>query len=181
MLAGAAFPFIIMCVFSTTIIMFANSDDLGIRIFATVFGDLLLLIAYVIFGRQNGKTAYANYQSNETKRSLGSTDKRCIYRTGEYALWKGLVIPAITALPFIVFQLVHIAFPNSFTEFMLLYVCGWAYYPLSLAGAHQAFNLLLILFPIGAHAVGYVIGKNQQEKLLRQTAEQNAKYKKHKK
>lgn len=161
---GAAFPFILMCVLSTSIIMFAAADDLAIQLLAVVGGDLLFLIAYVIFGRQNGAVAYRKLVLNETKRKLDSSDKRAVYATGEYALWKGAVIPLITCVPFVIFQAVQLVHPNPFTDFMLQYTCGWAYFPVSLTGAPQALDFLFIAFPVAAHLVGYVLGKKKEEK-----------------
>ncbi|MGN0818221.1 MAG: hypothetical protein ACI4L9_04555 [Candidatus Coproplasma sp.] len=181
LLIGAAFPFIVMCVFSSTIIMFGASEDLAIQLIAVIGGDLMLLAAYVIFGRQNGATAYRKTVLNASKRSLNSSDKRVLYATGEYALWKGLVIPFITCVPFIIFQIIDLCCTNMFTTFMLQYACGWAYYPIYLTGAPQALDFLFLVIPVAAHLVGYVLGKKKE--LEAQAAEEGkrAKDKKRKK
>ncbi|MGN0814398.1 MAG: hypothetical protein ACI4MH_04110 [Candidatus Coproplasma sp.] len=177
LLVGAAFPFIIMCIFSSTIIMFASSEDLAIELLAVIGGNVLLLAAYVIFGRQNGATAFHKFVLNETKRSLNSSDKRSIYATGEYAVWKGVVIPLITCIPFIIFQIVDLIYPNAFTSFMLQYACGWAYFPISLTGAPQALDFLFIILPVGAHLAGYILGKKKEEKLQEEIQEESQKIK----
>lgn len=181
LLIGAAFPFVIMIVFSTSIIMFASFDDLAIQIIATVGGEALLVVAFVIFGRQNGASAYRKFVLHERKRALNSSDKKSIYKTGEYALWKGFVIPLIVTVPFLVFQIVNLCSPNSFTEFILLYACGWAYFPLSFFGAHQAYNFILIALPVGVHAAGYAAGKRKEEAIQKKIEEENAKLSKKRK
>lgn len=180
LLTGAAFPFIIMCIFSSTIIMFASSEDLAVQLLAVVGGNFLLLAAYVVFGRQNGATAYRKFILNQTKRSLNSSDKTAIYATGEYALWKGAVIPLITCVPFFICQITDLCIPNPFTAFMLRYACGWAYYPVFLTGAPQALDFLFTVLPIGAHLAGYILGKKKEIKAQEQIAEENAKINKKK-
>lgn len=179
LLVGAAFPFIIMIVFSSTIIAFAGVSDLAIQILAVVGGEALLIGAFIIFGRQNGATAYRKYILGSKKRQLGTEDKNALYRTGEYALWKGFVIGFITTVPFIVFQIVNLAAPNSFTKFILLYACGWAYFPLQLCGAPEAVNFVFILVPVGVHVAGYILGKRKEIAMQRRVAEESEKrYKK---
>ncbi len=181
LLIGAAFPFVIMCIFSSTIIMFGDSDDIAIQILAILGGNIMLIAAFIIFGRQNGAVSYRKYYLNETKRRLNSSDKRAIYKTGEYALWKGIVIPLITCIPFIIVQIINIAVPNTFCLFVLKYVCGWAYYPLSKAGVHEAVNFVFIIIPVASHLGGYVLGMLKEQKLQAQLAEENEKAKKRKK
>lgn len=181
LLIGAAFPFVIMCIFSSTIIMFGDTDDILVSVLAILGGDALLIAAYVIFGRQNGAVSYRRYYLNETKRRLDSSDKRAIYKTGEYALWKGIVIPLITCIPFIIFQIINIAIPNTFCIFALKYLCGWAYLPFTKAGVHEAANFVFIIIPVAAHLAGYILGMLKEQKLQAQLAEEKAKSKKHKK
>lgn len=180
LLTGAAFPFIIMCIFSSTIIMFAASEDVAVQLLAVIGGDILLLGAYVIFGRQNGATAYRKHVLNEQKRSLNSSDKRSIYATGEYEVWKGAVIPLITCVPFIIFQIIDLCAPNTFTSFMLEYACGWAYFPISLTGAPQALDFALIILPVAAHLTGYILGKRKEENLQKEIAEESENFNKKK-
>jgi hypothetical protein len=170
MLAGAAFPFMIMVIFSSTIILFASYDDLTVKLIATIGGELLILAAVYIFGKNNGAAAYRKYVLGVRKRALNSTDKKAIYKTGEYSLWKGIAIPLITVIPFVIFQIINIAAPNNFTYIMLLYMCGWAYYPFTFFDIAEAFNFILIILPVGAHLIGYVIGKIKEEKIQQQIA-----------
>ncbi len=180
LLLGAVLPFIIMCLFSCTIIMFAETEDIAIHLIAVIGGDVLLAAAYVIFGRQNGATAYRKFYLNQTKRALDSKEKKVIYKTGEYALWKGFVIPLISCVPYIIIQIINICAPNSFCTFILMYACGWAYYPLYYTSAPEAVKFVFIVIPVAAHAAGYVLGMRKEEKIQAQVAEESAKLKKKK-
>lgn len=168
----AMLPFVIMLLFSCTIIMFADSGDLAVQLVAVIGGDILLAAAYAIFGVKNGSVAYNIYYLNQTKRSLNSSEKQVIYATGEYALWKGIVIPVITCIPYIIFQLINILAPNDVCHFALLYAFGWAYYPLHIAGLHEAFNFLWIIPLVAVHAVAYYLGMRKAEKAQAQLLEQ---------
>lgn len=172
LLLGALLPFIIMLLFSCTIIMFADSDDLAVQLVAVVGGNVLLAAAYVIFGRKNGATAYNKSYVNHTKRSLNSKEKSVIYGTGEYALWKGFVIPLISCIPYIIIQLINIFAPNTACEFALRYAFGWAYYPLNIAGLHEAFNFVFIVMPVAAHVIGYYTGMRKEERIQAELVEQ---------
>lgn len=174
LLVGAAFPFVIMVVFGTSLLIFAAVNDLAIRLIAIIGGDLFIAAAYVVFGKQNGSVAYRKSVLGGQKRELNSSDEKAIYKTGEYALWKGFVIPLIACVPYIIIQIIAIAAPNTFCKFMLEYVFGWAYFPVTLAGGHQALCLLMILFPVAAHAIGYVVGRNVEEKAQAKIAEEGA-------
>lgn len=165
LVVGAMLPLVIMLLFSCTIIMFADSDDLAVQLVAVIGGDILLAAAYVTFGRKNGATAYDRFYSNQTKRSLNSSEKQVIYRTGEYALWKGFVIPLISCIPYIIFQLINIFAPNTVCEFALRYAFGWAYYPLHIAGLSEALNFIWIVIPVAAHAIGYYTGMRKAERV----------------
>lgn len=172
------FPLVIMLLFSCTIIMFAASDDLAVALVAVIGGDILLAGAYVIFGTKNGATAYRMFYLNETKRALNNTEEKVIFKTGEYALWKGFAIPALACVPYIVVQLINICAPNMVCTFLLEYAFGWAYYPFKLAGLPEALNFIFIIFPVAAHAVGYVYGKEKQKKIQTEEAAESAKPKK---
>ena len=67
---------------------------------------------------------------------------------------------------------------------MLMYAFGWAYYPFTLAGLHEALGIVMIAVPIIAHAAGYFVGMRKEEKLQAQleatNAEEKAKKKKRK-
>lgn len=172
MLAGAAFPIIIQLVFSSTILAFADSDDLAIRLLSIIGGEIFIVGAYVIFGKQSGVTAYKNTVSGERKRALGSNDPKAVFRTGEYALWKGFVIAFISVMPYLVVQTVDLFYSNIVTEFMLRYCFGWAYYPLKYTGAHAAYNYLWCVVLIAVHGVAYFVGKlrgEKQQQLLDET------------
>ena len=169
---GALLPFIIMLLFSCTIIMFADSGDLAVRLVAVIGGNILLAAAYVIFGRKNGATAYNRFYVNQTKRSLNSKEKAVLYKTGEYALWKGFAIPLISCIPYIIFQLINIFAPNAVCNFALRYAFGWAYYPFGIAGLHEAVNFVMIIVPVAAHVIGYYTGMRKEERIQAELAEQ---------
>lgn len=172
--AGTAFPFILMIVISSTIIMFASfKTDAVTSVIALVGGEIMLGAGLVIFGRANGASAYKTTVLHEQKRSvlsegdrvLSANDEKVICRTGEYALWKSFVISFILCLPFIVFQTIELCYHNTVCTFALQYVFGWAYYPFSYLGKeYQALNYILILFPVITHTAGYYWGKVIQQK-----------------
>lgn len=172
LLAGAAFPFMLQLVFSASIILFADySEDAAVAIVALVFGEALLVGAYIIFGRQNGLTAYRRTVQGEKKRAIDPSDIKARYRTGEYALWKGFVIGAISIVPFILVQFIECLYHNSVTSFLLLYAFGWAAYPFRLIGEIPSvgalspwLNFVMIVFPVGIHALAYELGKRGEKK-----------------
>jgi hypothetical protein len=180
LLTGAAFPFIILIVFSTSVMMFAEYDDLAIKLVATIGGLIFIIIAYIIFGRQNGAAAYRKLVLGSKKRELGTTDKKAIYKTGEYAVYKGFLIGFITVIPYVILQIVNIIVPNNVVEFLLIYACGWAYYPFKLFGAPEAVNLVMIILPIGVHALGYYLGKIKEIDMQKKITEESNKSKKKK-
>jgi len=176
LLTGVAFPFIITLVISSTILVFASySGELAVSIIATVGGEAMLIAALIIFGRANGSAAYKKTALNSQKRELGSKEEQVLCRTGEYAVWKGIVIGLILCVPFLIFQTIELCYHNLVCSFCLQYMCGWAYYPFSYMGeGFQTLNYILIIVPVGAHTLGYWLGKLKQEKLQRQIAETNA-------
>lgn len=174
LLKGAAFPFIIMCVFSTTIIMFAEVDDVAIQILATVVGEILLIAAFCMFGIQNGAVALRTELTNEVKRKLGNKESKLLYKTGEYAVWKGFIIGFITVIPFLIFQIIKCTGNYTFVDFMLEYACGWAIEPIKLIGGDvvpQPVYLIMIVFPMVIMGCFYIAGKyreaKRQEKIQR--------------
>ncbi len=175
--AGVAFPFILMIILSSTIIAFAGyGDDVAVNVVAVAGGEIMLIAAFVVFGRANGSAAYRKHIQNEQKRSLGSTDETAVYHTGEYAIWKGLTIGFICCVPFIIFQVIELCAPNTFTAFCLRYVCAWAFYPFSYLGeSFQALNFIMIIVPVAAHTVGYYIGKRKEIKIQKKLEETNVK------
>lgn len=165
LLKGAAFPFIVMCVFSTTIILFYGFDDLAVQLIAVIFGEGLLIASFVMFGKQNGAAAYRKSRLNEAKRKLGKRDMPLLYRTGEYSPWKGFVIGFITAVPFLILQIIKCFGDYTFVNFMLEYACGWAISPLEvIGGIPQPYYLLMIIFPVGIHGAFYIFGRYSEKK-----------------
>lgn len=171
LLVGAAFPFMIQLVFSASVILFADyTEELAVSIVALLFGEALLTGAYIIFGRQNGITAYRRTVQNEKKRTAFSPDKKAEYHTGEYALYKGFLIGFISTLPFILIQFIECLAHNSVTAFLLRYAFGWAYYPFKLiglskeGGLSQWLNFLWVIFPVAVHAAAYVWGGVKERK-----------------
>lgn len=181
LIIGAALPFMLLIIFSTTIIMFASLDDTAIKILAIVGGEALVIASYIIFGRQNGATAYRKYILGSKKRQFGTEDKKAIYKTGEYAIWKGVVIALITTTLFVIFEIVNLIVPNKFAQFILLYACGWAYYPLTSFGLPEGLNFIMIVIPVASHLIGYVLGKNKEVKMQERIAEEAEKQKNKKK
>ena len=160
-LLDLAFPFMLMLVISATVIAYASyTDDLAVSLIALIGGEIMLAASLVIFGRANGSTAYNKTMLNKQKRELGSTDERVVYRTGEYAIWKGVLIGFILCIPFILFQVIELCVHNVVTSFCLQYMCGWAYFPFHYFGAgYQALGFIMIILPVGAHTLGYHLGK----------------------
>ncbi|MGN0805107.1 MAG: hypothetical protein ACI4MS_06965 [Candidatus Coproplasma sp.] len=174
MLQGVAFSLILMAVLSLTVIVNTAYDDLAISLLALIGGEVMLGSALIIFGRENGSIAYRKTVENARKRELGSKDEKVIYKTGEYAVWKGIVIGLIMCIPFIVFQSVELLYPNTVCEFCLKYLCGWAYFPFSFLGEKYApLSYILILFPVAFHTLGYYLGKLKQLKIQEQLAKTN--------
>lgn len=174
--AGTAFPLMIMLVFSASIILFADafSSEPAIGLASLIFGELLLAGAYVMFGRQNGAVAHKKLVVNSKKRELGSTDEKVYYKTGEFALWKGFVIPLMACVPFAVFQFVECVYHNIVTEFALKYAFGWAWYPFNLAGLSQWLNFIWIIPLVGIHAAAYFWGGVSERKKAENAAKMQA-------
>ncbi|MDE7086797.1 MAG: hypothetical protein K2O67_01260 [Clostridia bacterium] len=171
-LAGVAFPFIITLVLSSTIIAFASyKADMAISIIALVGGEAMYIAAMVIFGRANGSAAYKKLILHNQKRELNSKEETVLYRTGEYAIWKAVVIPLIVCIPFVIFQTIELCYDNNACNFCLQYICAWAYYPFSYLGKDfQALNYICIIIPVAAHVAGYLLGKRKQIKIQEQMA-----------
>ena len=166
LLAGAAFPFMLQLVLSASVILFADvNGELTIQVFALVVGEIMLIAAYVIFGRQNGVSAYRKTVLASKKRDMGSTDEKVYYMTGEYAIWKGSVIAVISVFPFMLFQFIQCLVPNTFCEFLLKYAFGWAAYPFKVFGLKTEWlNFVWIVIPVGVHTVAYLWGGRQEKK-----------------
>lgn len=170
LLTSAAFPFMLQPILSASIILFADySGDKALQIVILVFGEILLAGAYVVFGRQNGVTAYRRTVQHKTKRSIDGDNAEANLKTGDYAVWKGIVIGVISVIPFMLVQLIHCLAPNTVCEFILKYAFGWAEYPFIVIGGSngeisQWFNFIWIIFPIGVHAAAYIIGAGKEAK-----------------
>lgn len=183
MLAGLAFPFMISLIFSASIIAFsAYNGDLTVKLIALIGGEVMFVAALIIFGRANGAAAYRKTILNDRKRALGSSDETAVYATGEYRLWKGFLLGFIITVPFIIFQIIELAAPNSFSKFCLQYMFAWAYCPFaSLGESYQALNFIMVLMPVGVHALGYYLGKLKQIKVQQELESQELESKKKRK
>ncbi len=169
MLASVAFPFMLQLIFSASVILFADSGDAAVKLVALIFGELLLIGAYIIFGRQNGIAGVRKSVQNVTKRA-NSDDLKAHFHVGEYALWKGFVIGLMSCVPFALFQLINCAVPNSVCEFILKYAFGWAWYPLGMAGVTQWLNFIWIIPLTCVHAGAYFWGGSLERKRQQQVA-----------
>lgn len=169
LLAGAAFPVMLMLILSASIISFASYEDFGISVLVLVVGEVLLGTAYVIFGRQNGITAMRRTVQNKKKRAIGTDDKKALWGVGEYAIYKGIIIAAISCVPYILVQIIGSAAPNVVCDFLLRYAFGWAFYPLSYCNASSWLNLLWIIPLCAVHTLAYFWGgyteKTKQSKI----------------
>ena len=185
LLKGAVFPFIVMCVFSTTIILFYGFEDMAVRILAVVLGEALIIGSFVMFGRQNGAAAYRRFKINEGKRKLGKRDKKVVFKTGEYAPLKGFVIGFISAVPFLILQIIKCFGDFEFVNFLLEYACGWAVAPLEVISSAipQPYYLLMVLLPVAVQGGFYIQGmfaeKKRQEQINRVEDDKRKGKKKH--
>lgn len=173
LLVGAAFPLMLSLILSSTIISYAaygNGEDLGIKIVVLLVGEALIIAATVIFGKQNGKAAYKKTVQNGNKRKAGANDDGSRLYIGEYSLIKGALIPVISCIPFIIFQIIEGAYHNNVCEFALMYAFGWAYFPFKLAGLSQWLNLIWIIPYAGVHLGAYIFGGKTEKKKLDQLA-----------
>ena len=182
-LAGAAFPFMLQLVLSVSVILFADyNEDAAIQAFALAVGEIMLIAAYVIFGRQNGISAYRKTVIAQKKREMGTDDVKVYYKTGEYAIWKGVVIGAVSVIPFVIIQFIQCLAPNVFCEFVLKYAFGWAAYPFIVFGVKISWlNFIWIVVPIGVHTLSYFWGGYSEKKkqaIMQQAQEAKDKKKK---
>jgi hypothetical protein len=173
---GAAFPLMIQMVFSASVILFCDySEELGLQIAALILGEILILGAYIIFGRQNGIVAAKKTNQQQKKRELGSIEKAAIYKTGEYAVYKGFVIPLISCVPYILFQFVNCCVKNSVCVFVLKYAFGWAAYPFIVIFGEGNYvewlNYIWVLVPVCVHAVAYILGARGENERIKKIAE----------
>ncbi len=186
LLTGAAFPLMLQLIISASIILFADyNGDVAVQIVVLVFGEALLAAAYVIFGRQNGITAFRRTVQNEKKRAAGSNDIKAWCKTGDYALYKGFLIGFISTVPFMLFQLIECIAHNSPCDFILKYAFGWAVYPFVLIGQtpvgeiSEWLNFIWVIVPTCIHALAYFLGARKEK--ARQEIVAKAQETKHKK
>ncbi len=157
--AGAAFPLMLMLIFGASIFAFADSvEEIALKAVIVVAGEIFLVAAYVVFGRQNGVTAMRKTVQNRKKRELGTDDFKVRAHTGEYAVYKGVIIAAISCIPYILVQIIGGAAPNTVCDFLPKYVFGWAYFPFTIGGLTSWFGLILIIPLVGVHTAAYVWG-----------------------
>lgn len=163
---GAAFPVMIQLIFSASVILFADySGELGLQIAALVLGEILIMGAYVIFGRQNGLVAYRRTVQQTKKREANSNDLKALFHTGEYSAYKGVVTGLISVLPYMVFELIQCLIPNTACGFILKYAFGWAVYPFKLIGEFSEWlNFIWIVVPVGIHSAAYILGAIGEKK-----------------
>lgn len=154
----------LMLILSASIISFSDTDDIAISVVVLVFGELLLIIAYIIFGKQNGVTAVRRNVQQSKKREAGADDLKARFYTGEYALYKGFVIGFISCIPYIIVQIIGSAAPNVACDFLLKYAFGWAYFPLSYAGVSTWANLVFVIPLTAVHAAAYYLGAALERK-----------------
>lgn len=167
LVTGAAFPLMLSLILSSTVISYAaygNEDDLGLKIVVLVVGEVLVFAATVIFGKQNGVTAYKRTVQNGNKRKVNSNDIGSKLYIGEYSLVRGALILVISCIPFLVFQIVGAAYHNDVCEFALMYAFGWAYFPFGLAKLSPWLNLLWVIPYVGAHTAAYAWGGKTEKR-----------------
>lgn len=174
-LMGAAFPFMLQLILSVSIISYAGyGGDDGFAVLTVIIGEILIVGSYFMFGRQNGISAYMKYVQQSKKRDLGTDDFKALNRCGEYAVWKGIAIGFITCIPYIIFQIIACAAPNDVCLFALMYVFGWAYFPLSFFGLSGWLNLIFVIALTGIHTGGYIFGAFKEKQRTAKIAEAEA-------
>jgi len=166
LLTGAAFPFMLMLIFGASILTFVSyGDEIALKILVLVIGEVMLGVAYFVFGRQNGIVAMRKTVSQSKKREAFSDDLPSRLHTGEYAVWKGFVIGLISCVPYIIIQIIGAAWQNTVCDFLLKYCFGWAYYPLSFVEGLSGFVNLVWIVPLCClHAGAYVFGAKREKK-----------------
>lgn len=176
MLTAAAFPFMLMIILGATVIgfiIYGGNEDVALKAVILAVGEIMLIAATVIFGKQNGATAYKKTLSNDDKRAVGSSELKVKLRTGEYAPYKAAIIGFIACVPFIIVNLIYCFVPADGCKFMLSYIFGWAYYPFALASLSPWFNFICIIPYLAVHVVAYILGGKAEEKKQEIIASQN--------
>lgn len=166
-LSGAAFPIMLQVILSVTFIgmttAFGN-DDFGLSIVLLCIGELFVGVAYFIFGRQSGVISVRKIVQNAKKRQIGTSDKQALLSIGEYSAYKGFLIAFISCVPYIIFQIIECAVHNTFCDFVLQYVFGWAALPLTFAESKLSpwLNLIFVLYPVVVHGLSYVLSAHRE-------------------
>ncbi len=175
LLAGAAFPLMLMLILSATIMSFIRftlySGDVVLSIVVLVIGEILLAGAYLIFGRQNGVTAVRRSVQYAKKREVGTDDVKAIFKVGEFAPYKGIVIPLISCIPFIIIQFIECLAPNVVCDVLIKYAFCWAYYPFGLAHLSQWLDFIMIIPLCAIHFGAYIWGATHERKKQLKIAE----------
>ena len=171
LLAGTAFPFMLMVILSVSFIGMAStlSQDFALSLVLLIIGEILLAVAYVIFGRMSGVTSVRKLVQHAKKRELGTKDLQALYCTGEYSAYKGFLIGFMSCVPYIIIQIIECGVHNSFCYFLLRYIFGWALVFSEFASLSPWLNLIMVLFPTAVHGVAYIVGAhmewNKQQKV----------------
>ena len=160
-------------ILSSTVISYAaygNKDELALKIVVLLVGEVLIIAATVIFGKQNGMTAYKKTVQNGNKRKVNANDDGSRLYIGEYSLIKGALIPLISCIPFMIFQIIEGAYHNDVCQFALMYAFGWAYFPFNFAALPQWLNLIWVIPYAGVHLGAYAWGGKTEKKKQDQLA-----------
>lgn len=164
MLAGAAFPLMLMIILSVSFIGMsaAFTDDKLLGIVLLCIGEGLLAASYVIFGRQNGVSSVRKLARNAKKREMQKEDRQTRFKTGEYSAYKGFVIALISCVPYIIIQVIECCAHNTFCDFLLQYAFGWAACPFTYMDASGWLNLTLVPALVAVHGVAYIWGGHSE-------------------
>lgn len=175
MLAGAAFPFMLAVILSVTVIGFCVTDELALGIVILVAGELFLLAAYLVFGRQNGVAAARKSVKNKKKARARLRRCRRFIQNRRVRVIQGFYNRTYKLRAVYINSVYKLRFLNNFCGFLLRYAFGWAYYPLSYLNLSQWLNFIWILPLVSVHAAGYVWGARQEFSKQAVTAAQEQK------
>lgn len=141
-----------------------SADDFLLAIIMLSIGELFVGAAYFIFGRQSGIASVRKIIQNAKKREIGTNDKLALLNIGEYSAYKGFLMGFLSCIPYIIFQIIQCAASNTFCEFVLQYVFGWAALPLTLGENRISpwLNLLFVLYPVAVHGIAYIFGAHRE-------------------
>lgn len=174
MLAGAAFPFMLMLILGVSFIGMVPTltGDKVLSIVLLVIGEVLFALALIIFGKQSGVTSVRKLVSHAKKLELGIKDEQSVLAIGEYSAYKGFLIGFICCVPYIIFQLLERFTNVQFFTFILRYVFPCiAIFPYNAQNVSGWYNFLMMFFPVIVHGVAYIIGAHLEWKKQQQAAE----------